>query len=102
MDEAIALVEVVCAELATEGRRVTFPSVATRTGISRTTLYRRADLRAVVEEHRIQGKGANTLSGLAMQLDQVRHSLEAVAAVVRHHEEVIRQLQHQRKAPKTK
>jgi ribulose-5-phosphate 4-epimerase/fuculose-1-phosphate aldolase len=45
-------------------------------------LYRRDDLRAVVEEHRARSQDASTLTGLAVQIDQLRHGLEAVAAKV--------------------
>ena len=65
---------------------LSFRSVAARARISRTTLYRRADLRAVIDEHRAQGQDATTLTGLAVQIDQLRRSLEAVAAKVRRHD----------------
>ncbi len=94
-----ARVEAACAELAEAGQPVTFGQVAARAGISRTTLYRRADLRAVIEEHRARGRDATTLSGLAVQIDQLRRSLEAVAANVRRHEETIRRLERARRKP---
>ena len=55
-----ARVEAACAELAAAGPPVTFAEVAARARISRTTLYRRADLRAVVEEHRARGRWLST------------------------------------------
>ena len=76
-------VEAACAELAAAGQPVTFREVAARAQISRITLYRRADLRAVVEEHRARGHDATTLSALTVQIDQLRRSLGAVAAKVR-------------------
>jgi hypothetical protein len=76
-------VEAVCAELAAAGQPVTFREVAARTQISRITLYRRADLRAVVEEHRARDHDATTLSVLTVQIDQLCRSLGAVAAKVR-------------------
>ena len=88
-----ARVEAACAELAAAGQPVTFNEVAVRAGISRTTLYRRADLRAIVDEHRARGRDATTLTGLVVQIDQLRRSLEAVAAKVRHHEEQLRRLE---------
>jgi len=94
-----ARVEAACAELAAAGQPVTFADVANRTRISRTTLYRRADLRAVIEEHRTHGQDASTLTGLTVQIDQLRRSLEAVAAKVRRHEETIRRLEHARRRP---
>src|SRR5215831_11428162 len=85
--DELARVEAACTELAAAGQPVTFGQVAARAGLSRTTLYRRADLRALVDEHRARGRDATTLTGLAVQIDQLRHGLEAVAAKVRHHEE---------------
>jgi len=92
-----ARVEAACAELAAAGQPVTFAEVAARTRISRTTLYQRADLRAVIEDHRDRGRDATTLTGLTIQIDQLRRSLEAVAAKVRRHEETIRRLQRARR-----
>ena len=94
-----ARVEAACAELAAAGQPVTFGQVAARTGISRTTLYRRTDLRAVIDEHRARGRDATTLTGLAVQIDQLRRSLEAVAANVRRHEEQLRRLERARRQP---
>src|SRR6266700_3262489 len=82
------------------GQPVTFAEVAARARISRTTLYRRADLRAVIDEHRARGHDATTLSGLTVQIDQLRRSLEAVAAKVRRHEETIRRLERARREPR--
>ncbi len=98
--DELARVEAACAELAAAGQPVTFAEVAARARISRTTLYRRADLRAVIDEHRARGRDATTLSGLAVQIDQLRRSLEAVAAKVRRHEETIRRLERARREPR--
>jgi hypothetical protein len=92
-------VETACASLAAAGQPVTFKEVAARTQISRTTLYRRPDLRAIIDEHRARGQDASTLTGLTIQIDQLRRSLEAVAAKVRHHEETIRRLERSRRKP---
>lgn len=97
MKDDIARVEAACFELAASGRPIIYRQVAALAGISKTTLYRRADLKALVEEHRVRGLNASTLSGLTVQVDQLRHSLEAVAEKVRHHEEALRQLQRQRR-----
>jgi hypothetical protein len=90
---AITQIEAACAELAAAGQPVTFTQVAARAQLSRTTLYRRPDLRAVIDDHRARGSGASTTAGLSRQIDQLRHTLEAVAAKVRHHEETIRRLE---------
>jgi hypothetical protein len=96
-DEHLARIETACTELSTAGEAVTFAEVAARTQISRTTLYRRPDLRAVIDEHRSQGQNATTLTGLTIQIEQLRRSLEAVAAKVRRHEETIRRLERARR-----
>jgi AcrR family transcriptional regulator len=92
-----ARVEAACAALAAGGQPVTFAEIAARAQVSRTTLYRRADLRAVIDDHRARGDDATTLSGLAVQIDQLRRSLEAVAARVRRHEETLRRLERARR-----
>ncbi|HTT55002.1 MAG TPA: hypothetical protein VMH35_26735 [Streptosporangiaceae bacterium] len=97
--DELARVEAACAGLAAAGQPVTFGQVAARAGISRTTLYRRADLRAVTDEHRARGRDATTLTGLTIQIDQLRRSLEAVAANVRRHEEQLRRLERARRQP---
>ena len=93
----LTAVEAVCAELTAAGQPVTFAEVAARAQISRTTLYRRADLRAVIDEHSTRGHDATTLTSLTVQIDQMRRSLEAVAAKVRRHEETIRRLERARR-----
>ncbi len=97
--DELTRVEAACAALAAAGQSITFKEVATRAQISRTTLYRRADLRAVVDQHRAHGRDATTLSGLAVQIDQLRRSLEAVAAKVRRHEEQLRRLERAHREP---
>jgi hypothetical protein len=91
--DELARVEAACAELAAAGQPVTFNQVAVLSGLSRTTLYRRADLRALVDEHRARGRDATTLTGLTVQIDQLRRSIEALAARVRRHEELLRRLE---------
>ena len=91
-DDLAVRVEQACQQLLTAGAEVTFGEVATRVGIGRATLYRRPELRAIVEEHRQRGRDALTLTGLQVQIDQLRAALEAVAAKVRRHEEELRRL----------
>ncbi|MGH9294812.1 MAG: hypothetical protein ACRD0B_05725 [Acidimicrobiales bacterium] len=92
-DDDVVAVERACIALAAAGRRVTFNAVAAQTTISRTTLYRRSDLRALVDEHRAKGRDATTLTGVTVQIDQLRHSLEAVAGNVRRYEERLRRIE---------
>ena len=93
--------EAACAELAATGQPNTFTAIAMLARISRTTLYRRTDLRAVIDEHRTRGQDASTLTSLTsltVQIDQIHRSLEAVAAKVRRHEETIRRLERARRS----
>jgi hypothetical protein len=85
-------VEQACQDLLRAGQAVTFAEVGQRTGLGRATLYRRPELRAVVEEHRRRSHDALTLTGLAVEVDQLRRGMEALAARVRTHEEAIRRL----------
>ena len=85
-------VEAACAQMVDAGAPVTFTAIAARTGIAKATLYRRPELRAIVEERRIDSREAHTLSGLVVEIDHLRQGLEAVAAKVRHHEAEIRKL----------
>ncbi len=91
-DDRLTRVEAACIELTQAGQSVTFDAVAEHADVGRATLYRRRELRAVVEEHRIRGREADTLSGLASDIDGLRTALEAVAAKVRGHEETLRRL----------
>ena len=63
---------------------------AARSGISRSALYRHPELRALIEEHRQRHRDALTLIGLAVQIDQFRTGIEALAAKVRRHQEQLR------------
>ena len=85
-------VEDACRELLATGEPITFEAVAEHAAIGRATLYRRPELRALVTEHRQRERDALTLTGLAVQIDQLRTALEAVAANVRRHEEQLRKL----------
>jgi hypothetical protein len=90
-------VEEACARLAADGKPITADAVAALAGIGRATLYRRPELRALIEEHRQRARDALTLTGLAVQIDQLRDSLEAVAGNVRRHEEQLRRLTKQQR-----
>jgi hypothetical protein len=90
-----ARVEQACRHLLTSGQAITIAAVAARSGAGRSTLYRRPDLLAVIHEHRQRGADAFTLTGLAVQIDQLRTGLEALASKVRRHEEQLRRLGRQ-------
>ena len=82
MTTNVEAVEAACARLADNGEAITFTAVAEHARISRTTLYRNPQLRAVVEEHRYHSHDPHTLTGL-----------EALANPVRNHEERLRHLE---------
>lgn len=91
-DDAPARVEAACVELVEAGQPITFTAVAELAGLGRATLYRRPELRALVDEHRARARDAHTLSGLAADIHHLRTGLEAVADKVRRHEETLRRL----------
>lgn len=91
-DEPTVRVEHACQHLLTTGAAITFDAVAAHTGIGRATLYRRPELRAIIDEHRRHGRDALTLTGLQVQIDQLRLALQAVAANTRRHDEQLRKL----------
>jgi hypothetical protein len=91
-DDTLTRVETVCAELTDAGEPITFAAVAERARVGRATLYRRPELRAVVEDARARSREAHTLSGLASELGHLRAALEAVAAKVHRHEQLLRDL----------
>ncbi len=98
MTDLLDAVRDACSQLARSATPVTFAQVAAHTAISRTTLYRRRDLRELIEQHRDPAGDAITLTGLATQLDQLRASLEAVADNVRRHEEHLRKMKRPERA----
>jgi nicotinamidase-related amidase len=93
MTDNLDLVEATCTQLATTGNAITFTAVAEHTGISRTTLYRNPQLRAVIEDHRSHSHDHHTLTGVAAEIAHLRTALEAIADRVRRHEEQLRRLE---------
>ena len=91
--ETLAKVEQACVDLRQEGEPVTFTTVASSAGISRTTLYRDPTLRMVVEEQRTHSHDPRTMSGLVSEIGHLRIAVEALAERVRRHEEQLRRLE---------
>lgn len=89
---ALNEVEQACTDLTIQGQPVTFTAIAARTGLSRATLYRQEQIRAVIDEHRAHQHQARTLTGLATEIGHLRTAIEAIATTVKHHEEQIRRL----------
>ena len=95
MSDNLELVETACTELANNGAAITFTAIATHTGISRTTLYRNPQLRAVIEDQRSHSHDRRTLTGLAAEISHLRTGLEAIADRIRQQEERVRRLETQ-------
>ena len=98
MSDNLELVEFACAKLADDGAAITFTAIAEHTGISRTTLYRNPQLRAVIDEHRSRSHDRRTLTGLAAEIGHLRTALEAIADRVRQQEERLRRLEAQQRS----
>jgi hypothetical protein len=98
----VARVEQALEQRVANGQPVTFTATAAATGISRATLYRNPELRTLIQEYRLRGVQGPTLSGLSIEIAQLRASLEAVADRARHHEERIRRLERANTTTKTK
>jgi uncharacterized coiled-coil protein SlyX len=94
--DALARVERACSDLTEADRQVTFTAVADATGLSRATLYRNPDLRAIITEHRTHAAQAGTLGGLSSEIAHLRTALEAIADKVRRQEERLRRLERLR------
>src|ERR1700728_960407 len=90
--ETLAKVEQTCAELLRDGEPVTFTTVASAAGLSRTTLYWDPTLRMVVEEHRTHSHDPRTMSGLVSEIAHLRTAVESLAERVRAYEEQLRLL----------
>lgn len=93
MTTNLETVEDACTQLAEAGERVTFTAVAEHTGISRTTLYRNPQLRAVIDDHRSHSHDRHTLTGLSAEIAHLRTGIEALADRVRDQEERLRHLE---------
>lgn len=93
MTDNLKHVENACTQLAETGEAITFTAVAEHTGLSRTTLYRNPQLRAVIEEHRHHSHDPHTLTGIAAEIAHLRAGIEAVADRVRQQEERLRRLE---------
>lgn len=85
-------VERACAELLRNGQAVTFTAVAAHTGLGRTTLYRDAMLRSVIEENRHRAATSGTLTALTDEIATLRAALDTLATSVRRHEKQLRKL----------
>lgn len=94
--DTLARVEQACTLLLHDGQPFTFTAMASQAGISRTSLYRDPNLRALVDDHRSRSRDPRTLSGLASEVSHLRTALEVLSERVRRHEEQLRRLDQAR------
>jgi hypothetical protein len=83
-------VERACTDLVQAGEAVTFTAIATVTGLSRSTLYRNTELRAVIEHHKHSTDGAMT--AITDEIATLRAAVSTLAERVRNHEEQLRRI----------
>jgi DNA-binding IclR family transcriptional regulator len=86
-------VEQACRSLAAAGQPITFTAIADHTGLSRATLYRNQQLRAVIDDHRLRHNDARTLTGLTAEIAHLRTAVEAIADLAKRQDERIRRLE---------
>ncbi len=101
MTSNLEAVEAACDAVATAGHDITFTTIAEHTGISRTTLYRNPELRAVIEHRRTHSHDPRSLTGMVREITHLRTALEALADRVRRQEERLRRLEARQPHRKT-
>ena len=85
-------IERACNDLARAGRPITFTAIAAITGISRSTLYRNAGLRAIIEHHKNTPEGP--ITAITDDVATLRAAVTTLADQVRSHEEQLRRLRN--------
>ncbi len=76
--------------------RSTSTAVAAATSTARSTLYRNAAIRAVINQQRHRHATGGTLAGLTDEIATLRTLIDELAARVRSHEEQLRRLTRDR------
>ena len=85
-------IKVALQELAEQGARVSITAVAALVGIPRSSLYRNAPARELINR-RITETRLHAETNLAPEVHRHRGQIEALAAPVRHQEERLRRLE---------
>lgn len=91
-NDRINTVECVCTDLVRHGHPVTFTAVAKATGLSRSTLYRDTDLRAIVEHHKHAKTTETPMTVITEEITTLRAAVNTLAEQIRSHEEQLRRL----------
>ena len=84
-------IERACADLARDGHPITVAAVAAHAGISRSTIHRNPELRAVIEHHR-QAAPNGSITAITDELATLRRTVQTLADTVRHHDAQLRRL----------
>lgn len=84
-------IERACAELARDGHSITIAAVAEHAGISRSTIYRNPELRAVIEHHR-QTAPDGSITAITDELATLRQAIQTLANTVRQHDTQLHRL----------
>lgn len=84
-------IERACTDLARDGRSITIAAVAAHAGISRSTIYRNPELRAVIEHHR-EAAPDGTITAITDEIATLRRAVQTLADTVRHHDAQLRRL----------
>lgn len=84
-------IERACADLARDGHPITIAAVAEHAGLARSTIYRRPELRTIIEHHQ-QTVPDGTITAITDELQTLRATVQTLADTVRHHDAQIRRL----------
>ena len=84
-------IERACADLARDGHPITVAAVAEHARISRSTIYRNPELRAIIEHHQQAAPDGN-ITAITDELATLRATVQTLADTVRQHDTTIRRL----------
>ena len=84
-------IERACAELTRDKHPITIAAVAERARISRSTIYRNPELRAIVAHHQ-QAAPDGSITAITDELATLRQAVQTLADTVRHHDAQLRRL----------
>jgi AcrR family transcriptional regulator len=84
-------IERACADLARHGHPITIAAVAGHAGISRSTIYRNPELRAIIDHHRHTAPDSS-ITAITDELATLRQAVQTLADTVRQHDVQLRRL----------
>lgn len=84
-------IERACADLARHGHPITIAAVAGHAGISRSTIYRSPELRAIIDHHRHTAPDSS-ITAITDELATLRQAVQTLADTVRQHDAQLRRI----------